>query len=238
MPIAQTRLGVHAVLGEVLDVDFAEDAESAVDGDVSSLYALDFEACEEFAGEVESGPGSDYGTFDLGEDALIVLEVAGLGLAPDIRGKRGVTEGVEGGLELVVGAVVEEAEGAPAGGGVVDDFCHEGVVVAEVEFVSDSDFAGGLDEDVPELVFGGELAEEEDLDAGAGFFLVTVKQSREHACVVEDHHVVLVEEVDNLVEDVVRDFAGLTVHDHQARLVALGQRMVGDERLRQVEVEL
>ena len=55
-------LGVHLVLGEVLDVDVAEVAQSGVEGDEGEVDALDFHALHQLPAEVQSGGGCGHGT--------------------------------------------------------------------------------------------------------------------------------------------------------------------------------
>ena len=226
------------MFGEVLDINFAEHAQPAVDGDVGAFDALDFKAREKLAREVQACARSHYGAFDFGEDTLVVLDVTGLRLAFDVGRQGRVAQSIERFLELVVGAVVEETERAAAGCGVVDYLSHERVVIAEVELVADTDFACRLYKHVPEFVLGAEFAQEEHLDARAGLFLIAVKKSGEDARVVEHHYVAFVIEVKNLGENVVGDFACLAVYNHQARLIALGDRMFSNQLVREVEVEL
>ena len=70
--------------------------------------------------------------FVFGKDALEAFQVFRFALAAYETGDRRFAKGVERTLELVVVAVVEEAECAAAARGVVDDFRHDGVVFAEV----------------------------------------------------------------------------------------------------------
>ncbi len=126
-------------------------------------------------------------------------------------------------------AVVEKAQSAAARCGVVDYLGHERAVFAEVELVADTYLAGRLDEHVPELVVGVELAQEEYLDAGAGLLLVAVEQGRKYLSVIEYHHVALVVISQDILEGLVLDFAGTAVYHHQAALVALGSRVLRNQ---------
>ena len=96
----------------------------------------------------------------------------------------------------------------------------------------------GSNENVPELVFGVELAEEKHLDARAGLLLVAVEEGGEDFGVVENHHIALVEEVDDFFENMMGDFARGAVDHHHACHVAVLERMLGNEFGRQVEFEL
>ena len=135
-------------------------------------------------------------------------------------------------------AVEEEADGAAAGGGVVDHFGYEGVVGAEVELVADADLAGGVDNDVPEAHVLVEFAEEEHLDACTGFFLLAVEEGGEDLGVVGDDDIVLFDIVDEVFENAVFHLTGVTVEDEQACLVAVARGFFSYEFFWQVESEL
>ena len=118
-------LALHLVFREIFDIDFAEVAESAVEGDVGDFYAFELHALHEVLGEVEPGGGCRDGSFVLSEDTLEVLEVLWFcGTGNHVAWQGCFAEGVERLFEFLVGAVVEEAECAAAAGSVVDDFSH------------------------------------------------------------------------------------------------------------------
>ena len=83
-----------------------------------------------------------------------------------------------------------------------------------------------------------QLAEQEDFDFGAGFLLVAVEAGGEDLGVVEDHHVLLLEVVDDVLEDAVLDFARFAVDDHQTRFVAVFGRIFRQQVGREVVVVL
>ena len=60
-----------------------------------------------------------------------------------------MAQGEDGFFEFFVGAVEEEAQGTSTGGGVVDDFCHEFITFAEVQFVADTYLTGGVYQHIP-----------------------------------------------------------------------------------------
>ena len=161
------------------------------------------------------------------EDGLISLGVFGFDLFADPPGQGGLPEGEERLFELLVGSVEEEPEGSSPGGGVVDDLGDEQVVVSEVEFVSDSDLSGGVDEHVPEPEFAVEFAEEEYFDFGTGFLLVSVEASGEYLGVVEYEEVLFVEIFDDVLENAVFDGTFRAVDDHQTGFVPIFGRIFG-----------
>ena len=206
--------------------------------DVGKVDALDFHALHDLAGEVHAGGGGGDCAFVFGKYALEAFQVFRLALAAYETGDRGFAEGVERTLELIVVAVVEEAERAAAARGVVDDFRHNGVVLAEIELIANSDFTRGVYEHVPQAQFLIELTQQEHLDACAGFLLVAVEACGEDLGVVEHEDVVLVEEVEDILEHAVFNLARLAVEHHHAAFVSMRRGILGNLLLRQVELKL
>ena len=217
---------VHLVLREVLHVGSAEVAQAAVERDEGRVDSLDFHALHHFAGEVQAGGGRGHGAFVAGEDALEALHVFGFALAADEAGDGRLAEVVERFLELVVVAVVEEAERASAARGIVDYLCHDGVVLTEIQLVADADFAGRVYQHVPEAELLVQFAQEEHLDACPRLLLVAVESGGEDLRVVEDKNVVLVEEREDVLEHEVLEVSALAVEHHHARLVAMRSRVL------------
>ena len=226
------------MLREVFHVGAAEVAQAAVERDVGKVDALDFHALHDLAGEVHAGGGGGDCAFVFGKDALEAFQVFRLALAAYEAWNGRFAEGVERTLELVVVAVVEEAECAAAARGVVDNFRHDGVVFAEIEFIAYSDFPRGIYQHVPQAQFLVEFAQEEYLDSCAGFFLVAVEACGEHLGVVEHENVVLVEEVEDILEHAVLYLARLAVEHHHAAFVSMRRGILGNLLLRQVKLKL
>ena len=124
--------------------------------------------------------------------------------------------------------VVEESQCTATRCGIVDYFGNHRLVVAEIEFVADSDFTGGLHKNVPQLILCIQFAKQKNFYPRTCFFLVSIEESWKNLGVVEHHHVAVVEIVDDVLEDMVRNLAGLSVHHHQAAFVAFGHRMCGN----------
>jgi len=155
-----------------------------------------------------------------------------------VFGQRRRAEGVESLFELLVRAVEKETQRAATARCVVNHLGHEAFVIAEIELVADADFTGRLHEHVPEFMLGIKLTQQEHLDFGVRAFLVAIKLGRKHFGVVEHHYVAVAKVIYNLLENAMFDFAAFAMKHHQARLVALGQRILCDEFLGQVEVKL
>ena len=187
---------------------------------------------------MHAGGGRGDCAFVFGKDALEAFQVFRFALAAYETGDRRFAEGVERTLELVVVAVVEEAECAAAARCVVDNFRHNGVVLAEVELVANSYFTRGVYEHVPQAQFLVEFAQQEHFDPCAGLLLISVEACGEHLGVVEHEDVVLVEEVEDILEHAVLYLARLAVEHHHAALVAVGRGILGNLLLRQVKLKL
>ena len=125
-------------------------------------------------------------------------------------------------------AVVEEAQGASAAGGIVNHFGHDGIVFAEVQLVANTDFAGGVHEHIPEAEFLIKFAQEEHFDACVRLLLVAIEAGGKHFCVVEHEDVVLVEIVQDVLEHAMLYLAGFSMEHHHAAFVAVGCGILGD----------
>ena len=88
----------------------------------------------------------------LGEDCLVVLVVLRRDLGLDPFRDRNLTEAEQGFLEFLVRAVVKEAQGAPPGGCVVDDFGHKALIVTEIQLVANPDFPCRIHNHIPQVL--------------------------------------------------------------------------------------
>ena len=205
-------------------------ADSHVNGNESLLYILENHPVKEFPAEVEAGGGGAHGPFVGGKDGLVVLYVLRSGLFLHPFRHIGLSQAEEGFLEILVGAIEEETEGTAAGGSVVNHFRHQGLVLPEVQFVADADFAGGVHNHVPQALFPVEFPQQEHHDIGPGFFLLAVQAGGENLGVVEDKDVSL--------EQTVFNIPVLLVEDHQAGFVAPAGRFLRYAVGRKFKVEL
>ena len=192
-------LGVDLVFGEILDVDFAIDAQPRVDGEVDEAAVLDLESAHQLAAEVESGSGGYDGALLGGVDGLVALLVFLLGLAVHVFRNRRLAQFIELLLEGIVVAFAEEAQRTSARGGVVDHLGHEVLhvlILAEIELVADADLTRRVDQHVPQAQALVQLAQQEDLDPCAGLLLVAIEAGGEDARVVHHKHVASAEVFD------------------------------------------
>ena len=218
-------LGVHLVLREVLDVHRAEVSQPDVQRHERLVDALDLHALHQVFREVHAGRRGSHGALLLGEDGLVTLGVLGFDLLAYPLRQRRFAQREERMLELLVGAVEQEAQRAPARGRIVDHLGHQQVVIAEVEFVADADLAGRVDQHVPEPQFAVQFAQQENLDLGTRLLLVAVEACWEDFGVVEYEEVFFVEVFDDVFENTVFDSAFGAVDDHQARIVPVFRRV-------------
>ena len=227
-------LGIHLVLREVLDIHRAEVAQPHVERHESPIDALDLHALHQVLREVHAGRRGRHGALFLGEDRLVAFGVLGFDLLahPFRQGRFAQRE--ERLLELLVGAVEQEAQRAAARGGVVDHLGHQQVVVAEIEFVADADLARRVHQHVPQPQFAVQFAQQEDLDLGAGLLLVAVEARREDLGIVEDEQILFVEVLDDVLENAVFDGPFGAVDDHQPGFVAVVGRVFGQHFGRKV----
>jgi len=135
------------------------------------FYPLYLHAFHQLAREVQARGRSGNGAFVLGEYALEALDVFLFGLALDDFGQRRLAQCVELLLELVVRAVVEEAQRSAAARGVVDYFGHYAAILAKEELVAYSYLACRVDKHIPQAQLRIKLAQEEHFDTCPCFFL-------------------------------------------------------------------
>lgn len=147
-----------------------------------------------------------------------------------------------------------KADVALAEGSAGDDFGLEIVVLAEEELLAEIDFAAGANQALPIVWLGGKLAREQDLDApvkkiaggeiaaanglGAKAGAASVKTSGKDAGVVENYNIVGAEQIGKVAKIAVVIFAGGALQVQHAGAVAGGERLLGDEFLGKMEVEI
>ena len=214
------------MLGQILNIDRAEVAQTHVQRDLGRVDTLDFHTLQEVLREVQTCGRGSHGTLVLSEDGLVALLVDLLDLLAYPTRQRSLAQLVESLLELVVVAVEQEAQRTTARSGVVDHLSHQQVVIAEIEFVTDTDFACRIDQHVPQTLFAVQLTQQEDFDLCAGLLLVAIEACGEYFGIVEDKDVVGIEVVDYIFESFVFDCAFGAIDDHQTRVVAVIGRIL------------
>ena len=248
------------MLCEVLDFNLVEVAQTTVQGDECGVDTLDFEHLHHLAGEVQAcGRCGDSTLFPcengleivhillpirtvLNGDRLCSVRIIRrrcrnrllMSMVNNIVWQRRLTKSVELALEFVVRTIVEEPQRTSAARGIVDDLGHHRARIVEEELVANSNLSCRFNENVPQPHLGIKLSEEEDLDFSICLLLCSVQTGRENLCVVEDHHIAIVEvfayilefdvivlcrlTLDFLVVEV--DSLRLAVNDHHAGLIA------------------
>ena len=136
-------------------------------------------------------------------------------------------------------AVVKETQCTSAARCVVDDLSHHRLIFAEVKLVSDANFSRRVHEHIPKAHFAVQFPQQKNLDACAGFFLVTIEACGKDLCVVEHEHVAFVEVLEDIAERLaVFNDAAFGVNHHEATFVAEAGGVLSDTFLGKFEFEL
>ena len=85
----------------------------------------------------------------LGVYGLVPVLILWFYVPLDVFGKGGLAQFPHFTTEIRIGPVVEEPQGTPAGCGIVNDFCHQGLIFPEIELVPNTDLPGRVHQDVP-----------------------------------------------------------------------------------------
>ena len=72
---------------------------------------------------------------------------------------------------------------------------------------------------------------------GAGSFFGGGQPGREDLRVIQDEDITIVEVIDDLVKAMTPDGLGLPFNDHEAALIPLGSRVLGNETFGYVEIK-
>ena len=113
--------------------------------------------------------------------------------------------------ELIVIAIVEEAQGTATACGVVDNLGHDGVVFSKVELVANTDFTSRVYEDIPKAKVAVEFTQKKHFDACTSLLLVAVEASREDLSVVEYEDIFFIEILQEIFELTVFNFPRLAM---------------------------
>ena len=204
-----------------------------------SLFdTFNLQTLHNFAAEMDTGRRSYHCPLVFGEYRLITVDINLFGLPLYIFGKRRGTKPEEIGLEFLMTSVVEESQGASARGCVVDYLGHHRFIVAEIKFVAYSDLAGRLDKNVPKFMLRIEFAQEENLNAGAGFLLIAKQTGRKHFGIIKHHHISLIEEPEDIAKSKMLDFATFAMNYHKLAVAAFGRRILSYQLFGQFVFEL
>ncbi len=187
---------------------------------------------------MQAGRGHGHRALLGGVDGLETVAILGFRIAGHVAGKWGLAQLVNRLHEFLMRAVEQETQGAAARRGVVNDFSHQLVVLAEVQLVADSDFPSWVHEHVPQEALAVKLAKQEHLDDRASLLLVSVHLGGEDLGVVGHEHVAFVKDVHDVLEHAVLEGARVPVNDHQATVVAVVERILSHQFFRHVVPEL
>jgi len=197
--------------------------------DRRELHPLRMQLFQEGFCEMETGRGSRDGAEHSGIHGLIAFLVAGCRVALDVRRKRRQSDTLDD-LEEI--SLVVEPYCPSARGRIVDHLAPQ-LAVVEEDLVSDADLSRRVDNNVPDVLFRVQLAEEKHLDLGVRFFLLPVQPGLEDLCFVDDDTVPflkVVHDVEKLL--IVHRLSGPVQHE-EARMVPRRRRMLCDEVTRE-----
>ena len=178
-------------------------------------------------------------TLAIGERVIIILRgINHVTTLLERRRYRCLSISVERLDELVVRTIKKESQRTSTRSSVVYHFGNQTLVIAEIEFVADADLAGRIDQHIPEADIGIEFSQQEHLDASTRLFLVAIKSGRENLGVVEQHEVLLIKIINEILEHLVFDVATLLVEYHHPALVAMLTWLQGKALFGELEFEL
>ena len=210
-----------------------------MEGDESRFNAFDLHALHHVFAEVQTCGGSGDSPFVFGEDALETFQIFWFGRAFDDFMRNGsFAKCIELLAELIVIAIVEEAQGTATACGVVDYLGHDGVVFSKVELVANTDFTSRVYEDIPKAKVAVEFTQKEHFDACTSLLLVAVEASREDLSVVEYEDIFFIEILQEIFELTVFNFACLAMEHQHTAVIAMGSRVFCNLLLRELILEL
>jgi hypothetical protein len=215
---------VDRVLRRVVGLHRGEGAETDVECHPGVTHIRSREPGEEFRREVEAGGRRGDGPVGGGEHGLVAgaVGVGGAALA-DVRRQRDVSALCQ---QLGRGAgAVGFHEPVPVGGAAAEGQPQRAGV--EGERLAGLGVAAGLRQQLPQPV--GCLADEQAFPLAAGGLAPADHAGRDDAGVVEDEEVAGREEVRQLAEDAVLEFAGGAADDEEPGVVAPRRGVLGDE---------
>ena len=231
-------LGVHAVLRKVFYIHFFEVARTHVNGDEGFVNVLQNHAVKELAAEMQTGGRSLDGALVGRKNGLIIDGILGRNRILHPVGDRRLAHLEQGLFEFLVGSVEQETQGTAARGGIVNHLGHQRTVLAEIQFVADADLAGRIHNHVPQPLLAVQLPQQENHDIGPRLFFLAIEARGEDLGIVQHEGVTLPEIIDDILENLVFDFSGLSVEDEHARFVTPTGGLLGYPVFGQDELEL
>ena len=212
-------LGIHFVLGQILDIHLAEITDTHVLSYECLVYVLESHHVKELPAEMKSCGRCRNRPLVLGENGLeINLVLRSCLLFHPLR-DRYVAEAEQSLLEVLVLSVIKETQSPSPGSSVVDNFSHE-TVLSEIQLISDSDFSCRLHNHIPKSLLLVELPEKEYLDISSGLLLLSEKPCREYLRVIQYESVTFSEIIYNVFENFMLDLSGILVQNHHSALIS------------------
>src|SRR5437868_6251838 len=172
--------------------------------------------------------GSD-STLMLCIDSLVPFFIFFVWFAFDIFRQWSFTELFQLSSEIFLTSFPQKPDCAATAGCIVNDLCYQVFLFAEIQFVSDADLSGGINNHVPKPVGFIEFSQEKYFDLGAGLFLTAVHAGGKNLRVVYNENIFVVEIVEYVPEMFVFDLAGMAVDYHHAGIFTFLGRILSDK---------
>ena len=235
-------LKMHVVVFDFVHLHRAESSDAHVERDVRKLHAARFGRAQKLLGEMQACRGRGHRALHLGVDRLIAVFVFGVICAGDVWRKRHLADLLQAFHE---DAIVLELHDPGAVVGVADDGGAEHFVLRIVGLSAVRRHPGehhgvaylkapaGANQGLPAVL--GPVAcqpfAQKELYLGAGALLHAEKARRQHLGIVQHQAVAGLQVLQYVIKMPVLDAPVAHVNDHEAALVALGRRHLGDELL-------
>ena len=214
---------VHLMVFDIFFFYRPEGPQADVEGDEDFFYAFIANLLEQFFRKMQACRRRRSGAAFVGIDRLVFIRV--FHLFVDIRRKRHFTDFVDDGVEI---AFIGELDDAAAEiGPVFDSACQ---AFRKFDDRPGQGLLARFDQDFPAVVADGR--QQQDFDFPTRRRPLAMEAGRDDAGIVEDQDVAFVQFVDEVIEILVFDGAGLAVIEHEAGVVPRFCRMLGNEFFR------
>ena len=187
-----------------------------MESDLCELYAYDLKALNQFTAEVEACCRRCNSTFVLGINRLVALLIFFFRLALDVLGQWCFAQCLEHLAEGIVITIKEETDGAAAGSGIIYYLCYQLVIITKIQLVAYANLTRRVNYYIPKAVSLVQLAKEEYFYLGTCLLLTALEARREYLGVVDYHHILVIEETEDVFKGFMFYLPGVLVNNHKA----------------------
>lgn len=244
-------LGMKVVFFHPLGADGLKGPKADVECNLGSFNSMGSDAGKDFGSEVKARGRRRDGSKRASIHGLIAVAIRGGIFAGDVGGEGDVPDLVDANEKIIDGI---KADTAFSKGSAGEHLGAEFVVVAEEEMFANVDLAARTDKAFPFIGILLELASKENFDAslkkiargrivrtqllGLESRTVSVKARGKHSRVVEDEQVIGLEKIGEIAKLPVQKLPGGGGKMKQARVRAIGQRLLRDQFGREIVIEI